>query len=146
MTHRRASCRTLLDEGAQEACYVSLATAASPPHRKLSTDEDDYVQAFQQRAMRSARLGVETSHQDAVKLGCDKGQAGLRSGLSKCLLLHLQRPQRQAVLAEEARQRAAAVLDGKLGAVLLRTPSWCGSVDIPQRAWQMLHRQGMMQP
>ncbi len=62
-------------------------------------------------------------HQDAIKLGCHKGQAWLRSGLSKGLVLHLELPQRQAVLAEEAGQRATAILNGKLRAVLLRNTS-----------------------
>ena len=50
-----------------------------------------------------------------------QGFTRLLGGLGKGLPLHAQRAQAEHVRAEEARQRAAAVLDRKVGAVALRT-------------------------
>ncbi len=60
------------------------------------------------------------SHQDAVELGGDEGEARLIDSLREQLALHLQAAQRQRVGAHEAVQRAGAVLDRELRVVLLR--------------------------
>lgn len=59
-------------------------------------------------------------YQDAIELGSNKSQARFLGGLCKGLVLDMQLAQGQHVRAEEAGQRAAAILDRKIRSICLQ--------------------------
>lgn len=70
--------------------------------------------------------GVST-HQDTVELCCHEGDPRLVDGLRKALVGQLQAAPRECVRADVTAQGASAVLDGKLGAVGLRSARSSGT-------------------
>ena len=113
MTSRRTCMHAM---GASQLCWLHTEPY-SPGIRNVQRSalpfkgQGDVQQCGKEGRFRAAR---RCAHQDAVKLCGNKGQAGLVDGLGKGLVRDSEAPEAEHVGAEEARQRAAAVLDGKI--------------------------------